>query len=190
METTKKNGILTIPNLLSFFRLCLIPIIVWLYSTEDGNHDALALLILSGLTDVADGIIARKCGMVSDFGKAFDPIADKLTQLAMLFCLCKRFPRMLMPFVVLIIKEITAGILGLVTIQKTDSVPSAVWHGKLTTLLLYTVIGLHLLWNGIPHAVSDVCILLCTGMMLVSAVLYGIKNVRAIRRQSKGERTA
>ena len=97
---------------------------------------------------------------------------------------------MLMPFVILAIKEITAGILGLVTIQKTDSVPSAVWHGKLTTLLLYTVIGLHLLWNGIPHAVSDVCILLCTGMMLVSAVLYGIKNVRAIRRQSKGERTA
>lgn len=185
METTKKNGIMTIPNLLSLFRLCLIPLIVWLYGTEESNLDALLLLILSGLTDVADGIIARKCGMVSDFGKAFDPIADKLTQLAMLFCLCKRFPRMLIPLVVLAVKELTAGILGLVTIKKTASVPSAVWHGKLTTLFLYATIGLHFLWTGIPRAVSDACIVLCTGMMLVSAVLYGIKNVRAMQKHSQ-----
>lgn len=185
METTKKNGIMTIPNLLSLFRLCLIPLIIWMYDAKGNNHDALLLLLLSGLTDVADGIIARRCGMVSDFGKVFDPIADKLTQLAMLFCLFRRFPRMLIPFVVLTVKEAVAAVLGLITVKKTDSVPSAVWHGKLTTLFLYATIGLHLIWSGIPHIVSDACIALCTGMMLVSAVLYGIKNVRAIQKHSQ-----
>lgn len=180
MERIKRYGVFSIPNLLSLFRLCLIPVIVLLY--RDGEHGpALAVLILSGVTDIADGIIARKYDMVSDFGKAFDPFADKLTQLAMLFCLLRRFPHMLIPFVVLAIKELTAGILGLITIKKTDSVPSARWHGKLTTLFLYASIGLHLIWNGIPPLVSDACILLCTGMMCLSAVLYGIRNLRAMQ---------
>ena len=185
---SKKRELLTIPNLLSLFRLCLIPIIVWMYDAEGDNLDALLLLILSGVTDIADGIIARRFDMVSDFGKAFDPIADKLTQLAMLFCLVRRFPRMLVLLILLAVKEISAGALGLVTIKKTENVPSAVWHGKLTTLFLYATIGLHLLWNGILPIVSDLCILLCMCMMLVSAVLYGIKNIRAIC--AKGDHAA
>lgn len=64
------------------------------------------VLLLSGLTDVVDGIIARKCNMISDFGKAFDPIADKLTQAAMLCCLVVRFNYMLIPLGMLVIKEV------------------------------------------------------------------------------------
>lgn len=76
IESGYKNKILTIPNVLSFFRLCLIPIIVWLYISKEDYFWTLMVLLFSGLTDVVDGIIARKCNMISDFGKAFDPIAD------------------------------------------------------------------------------------------------------------------
>ena len=126
MEEKYKHKMITIPNLLSLFRLLLIPVVVWLYTVK---HDPLwtcVILVLSGITDVVDGIIARKCHMVSDLGKALDPVADKLTQIAMLFCLVTRFVWMLLPLCVMIVKELAAGILGLVVIRKTGKVDGAV----------------------------------------------------------------
>ena len=101
-----KQQILTVPNLLSFFRLLLIPVIVWLYCSKEAYGLALVVLILSALTDIADGIIARKFHLVSDFGKALDPIADKLTQIATMGCLLQRFPHMWLPLGILVVKEV------------------------------------------------------------------------------------
>lgn len=181
-----QKKILTIPNVLSFFRLCLIPVIVWLYCVEEDSLWTMLVLILSGVTDVVDGIIARRCGMVSDFGKAFDPVADKLTQIAMLFCLVTRFPLMMIPLVILVIKEIIAAVTGLLTIKKTNEVMGAVWHGKATTVLLYAMMVIHLAWFHIPAAVSHLLIGLCTGMMLISAVLYTTRNIKVIIAAQKG----
>jgi len=141
----------------------------------------LLVLVLSGITDVADGFIARKFNMVSDFGKAFDPVADKLTQIGVMFCLVKRFSFMKIPLVILVVKELFAGITGLITIRKTGKVMGAVWHGKLTTVLLYSMMALHIVWFNIPERISDISIFLCTIMMLTSAVLYGIRNIEMIR---------
>ena len=126
MEDEHKNKIITIPNMLSLFRLLLIPVIMWLYIVKEDPALTTVILALSGITDIVDGIIARKCHMVSDFGKAFDPVADKLTQIAMLFCLVSRFKWMLLPLCVMVIKEVTAGILGLLVIRKTGKVDGAV----------------------------------------------------------------
>ena len=100
-----QNKIITIPNILSFFRICLIPVIVWLYNVKQDYLWTLFILLLSAVTDIVDGIIARKCNMISDFGKAFDPVADKLTQMAMLFCLVSRFPYMMIPLCFLWLKK-------------------------------------------------------------------------------------
>ena len=96
-ENKTENKILTIPNLLSLFRLILIPVIIWLYWFRKDYFPAGVLLIISGLTDLADGYIARHFNAVSNVGKILDPIADKLTQAAMLFCLVTRFPLMRRP---------------------------------------------------------------------------------------------
>lgn len=176
---------LTIPNLLSLFRLCLIPVIVWLYSFKQDYLWTMLVLLLSGATDIIDGIIARKFNMISDFGKAFDPIADKLTQIAMLFCLVFRFPYMTIPLVVLVIKEITAAIINLLAIKKTSVVMGAVWHGKLTTVLLYSMMIIHLIWYNIPLVVSNILIVVCTVMMLISAVLYTKKNMKVLSQRKK-----
>ena len=170
----------TIPNLLSFFRLCLIPVMVWLYTVRENYIFTMLVLVLSGITDVADGIIARKLNMVSDFGKAFDPIADKLTQVAMMFCLVTRFPWMILPLVLMVIKELFTGITGLLTIRKTGKVEGAVRHGKVTTVLLYTMMGIHLVWFAIPPLLSGFLIGISTGMMLLSAVGYGIRNIKML----------
>ena len=180
MKDKYKHKIITIPNVLSFFRLLLIPVIVWLYIVKKDPIWTMAVLALSGITDIVDGIIARKCNMISDFGKAFDPVADKLTQIAMLFCLVSRFKWMLLPLCVLVVKEITAGILGLLVIRKTGKVDGAVWHGKATTVSLYSMMSIHLIWFHIPGVVSGILIGACTALALLSAFLYTRENVKKL----------
>ena len=107
-----KNKIITMPNILSFFRLCLIPLIIWLYCVKQEYVWTFFVVGFSGLTDVVDGFIARRFNMISNFGKALDPIADKLTQLAMLVCLGLRFPWMFMLAAFLAAKELTTGIIA------------------------------------------------------------------------------
>lgn len=175
------NKILTIPNLLSFFRLCLIPVIVWLYCFQENYLGTTLVVALSGLTDLADGFIARRFDMVSDFGKAFDPVADKLTQLAVLFCLVARFRHMLLPLIVLTVKELFTGLTSLLAIRRTGTIEGADWHGKITTVLLYATMLVHLLWYRIPLSVSWAMTGLCTAMMLVSAVLYAVRNLTILR---------
>lgn len=184
VENKYQKKILTIPNLLSLFRLCLIPVIVWLYISKEDYLLTLLVLTLSGLTDIVDGIVARKCNMISDFGKVFDPIADKLTQTATLLCLVTRFKYMIVPLVLLIVKEVCTGITGLISIKKTKTVKGAVWHGKLTTVCLYLLMAVHLIWFNISDAVSLILISVCVGIMLMSFILYLLQNIRAIKRRT------
>lgn len=159
------DKIFTIPNALSLLRLCLIPLFVWLYCTKQNYVGTTIVLLVSGLTDIIDGFIARKFNMVSNLGKALDPVADKLTQGAMLFCLLTNFPYMLIPLILLVIKEIFSAVTGLVVIRKTGKVYGAEWHGKLTTCTIYAMILLHLVWPAIPFEGSVVCIALSIGIM-------------------------
>ncbi len=180
-----QNKIITIPNILSFFRLCLIPVIIWLYTVKKNDISAGAVLILSGATDVVDGFIARHFHMISNLGKVLDPIADKLTQAAMLFCLCTRFPLMVLPLALMVLKEAFMGITGLLIIRKTKSVFGADWHGKAATVLLYATMIIHVFWYQIPVAVSDVLIGACTVMIFISFVLYARHNIQLLKEQPK-----
>ena len=182
---SSQSRILTIPNLLSLFRLCLIPVFMWLYCVEKNYLWTGIVLIISGLTDTVDGIIARKFNMISDLGKVLDPIADKVTQAAMLFCLLTRFPLMIAPLALMVVKEFFMGVTGLMVIQKTGKVFGADWHGKVNTWLLYAMMILHVFWYNIPDIVSKVLIGICVVMMLISLVLYGRHNLKALREKKK-----
>lgn len=184
-ERKSENKILTIPNLLSLFRLILIPVIVWLYWFRKEYFPAGILLIVSGLTDLADGYIARHFNAVSNVGKILDPIADKLTQAAMLFCLVTRFPLMAAPFGFLVIKEIFIGTTGLLMIRKTGKVVGADLHGKVATTLLYAMMILHIFWIDIPSTVSAVSILICLVSMAFTLLTYGSRNMRVLQGQEK-----
>lgn len=179
-----KRQILTVPNLLSLLRLLMIPLFVWLYLHGYEGWTA-AVLILSGVTDVVDGFIARHFGQVSDVGKALDPVADKLTQAAMLLCLMSVYPMMIVPFLLLAVKEIFAAVSGMIVIRRTGYVPGAEWHGKVTTLLLYGMMIIHVVWQDIPGWMSNVLNGGCVVMMLISLVLYARRNIRTIRSAEK-----
>lgn len=180
----EKKNIWTIPNILSMVRLLMIPLIIWLYIGEKNYIWTGIVLALSALTDIVDGYIARHYNQISNFGKALDPVADKLTQIAMLFCLSTNHPKMWVPVILLIIKEISAGILGLIILKKKSEVHGAVWHGKVTTVLLYSMMVLHAIWADIPEVLSTVLICGCVVMMLISLVLYTKKNIGILRAKS------
>lgn len=186
MEPTNQyqKKIITIPNILSVFRLCLIPVIMWFYIGKQDYLWTLVMLIASALTDIVDGMIARKYNMVSDLGKALDPVADKLTQIAMLFCLISRFPYMIYPFAILVFKEVCTGITSLISIKRTSTVKGAVWHGKLTTVSLYAMMAVHLFWYNIPNTVSLIMVGVCIGIMLMSFIMYTVQNIKAIKNKT------
>ena len=177
----KENKFLTVPNVLSLFRIALIPVIVWLYAISCNMVWSGVVLIVSGLTDIADGWIARHYNMVSEVGKALDPIADKLTQGAVLLCMIFRYPLLVFPFILLLAKEAFVGVTGLLLIQKSGAVYGAEWHGKAATCLIYAVLLLHLFWTEIPLAATLVSVIMASGMMLISLFLYGMRNLKLLK---------
>ena len=183
-----KNKIITIPNILSTVRLLMIPFMLWAYCVLDSPAITAILVVLSGLTDVVDGFIARRFNMISDLGKALDPVADKLTQIAILFCLVTRFPLILLPLVLIIIKEISSGVLRAIILHKANEVEGAVWHGKANTVILYTVMFIHIVWYNIPLAVSAIFIFASTAMMLLSFVLYSVYCIKRLAEISREAR--
>lgn len=106
----RKDQVLTIPNLLSVIRLALIPLIVWLYIGKQEYSAAVAVILISGATDIIDGFIARKFNMVSDLGKILDPVADKLTQATVILCLTVKYRWMRGLIVLFVVKEPCSGI--------------------------------------------------------------------------------
>jgi len=175
---TKSKNILTIPNLLTMFRIVLIPVIVWFYFFCDKTYVAASFLVVSGITDIADGFIARHFNMVSDFGKALDPVADKLTQFVVLICLVTTSKWMIVPCLFLMIKEFISAFTALKAIRKTGKVEGATWHGKLSTVILYLMIFVHMIWQNVPEYVSIAFVAVSVAMMMFSLIKYNVRNVR------------
>lgn len=168
----KKDQIFTLPNLLSIIRLMLIPVIVYLYCFEEQYIAAMAIIIISGLTDVVDGIIARKFDMVSDFGKILDPIADKLTQITVIFCIATRVSEVWLLVGMFVIKETVMLIMGMVAIKKLDSVNSAKWYGKANTVILYAAMVLFMIFPEMDNAFSSAVVITCAVSLVLSLGLY------------------
>lgn len=171
-ELFRKNQIFTIPNLLSTARLLLIPLIVILYL--DGNsYGAFGVIVLSGLTDLVDGFVARRFNMMSELGKLLDPAADKLTQAALFVCLASRYSLMWVLFGIFALKEIGMMIMGAIDIKKTDSVTGAKWHGKINTALVYATLMLLMLLPDLDPTVANAVLIFDAAVMITSFSLYG-----------------
>lgn len=177
----KRKQIFTIPNLLSFFRLLLIPVIAWLYCWKGDYPLTAFVLVLSGATDIADGFIARHFDMVSDLGKVLDPVADKLTQTVALVCLLTRFQAIWWLLGVLVFKETVMTVMGILVIHRTKAVYSAAWHGKLATCVLYAVIFTHIVWYNISQPVSALLAAAGIACILLSLILYTAANLRRLK---------
>ncbi len=183
-----KKQILTIPNLLSLFRILLIPLILWLYIGLNEYYWTIVVIAISGLSDVIDGFIARHFNQVSDFGKALDPIADKLTQGSLILCLTTRYPWMIALIIIFILKEVVMSIMGLIIFKKDNSMNSAKWHGKVATAFLYISLCVLILFPEMHIIVVNIIIIIAIALIINSLVLYLIFYTNILLRRRKEEK--
>lgn len=140
-KKVKAKDFLTIPNLLSVFRIVLIVPFVYFF-LEKNYVLAAAALIVSGLTDACDGFIARTFNQVTELGKMLDPIADKLTLIAIMVCITIFTPIVLPVMIVLILKDVVMIIGGSRLIKTGIAPPAAKWYGKAGTFVFYVSVCL------------------------------------------------
>lgn len=108
-----KREYFSIPNLMGYFRILLIPIYLIVYIRADSVRDyqiAAGIMVLSFLSDFLDGKIARRFNMVTEFGKILDPIADKMTQGTLALSFTFRYPAMGVLLLLFLLKETIMGI--------------------------------------------------------------------------------
>lgn len=149
-----KKEILTIPNMLSLFRLILIPIYIAIYLNAQEDSDyylAAGILAVSCLTDLVDGKIARHFNMVSTIGKILDPLADKATQLTLIVCLALKHSALWYIVAIFVVKEGFQVIAGGITFRKGRMLKGALISGKICTAVLFLSLILMVMIPRIPE---------------------------------------
>lgn len=173
-----RNKNLTVPNALSVLRIVLVPFFAWAFLT---GHTIIAtvLLIVSGLSDCFDGLIARRFDQVTELGKMLDPLADKITQGVVALCLGIKFPIVLPLLLVFVVKEIAMLVCAGILLKNHKKPGAAKWYGKVGTAMFYVSVTVIVLMSRAFHvpepvfqAVSFTLLIATAAMMLYAAFKY------------------
>ena len=196
MSNEKKNEVIskdlmTIPNAISFFRIILITpfvalFIVGRYLTKDYTP-AIIVLVISGISDFFDGFIARRFHQESELGKVLDPLADKLTLIAVGICMICIEPYVLPLMIVMVVKDILMIIGGTIIINQGIIPPKSSWYGKISTFMFYVSVVLVVamaIFDFRNETLSFTVLGVTAGMMIFSLVNYAIIFFR-IQKQQK-----
>lgn len=178
----------SIPNIMSYFRLALIPLYLVVYFSAETDRDyayAAAVIAVSGLTDMLDGKIARHFNMITEWGKFIDPVADKLTFAAIALSMSFRFPLMGVVFGLYVVKELYMLAMGAVMLRRGFRMDGAQWYGKVCTAVTYAVVFLLLVIPGMPEQVSSTLIGICLAVTIAAFVGYIGFYARAWKNLSK-----
>ena len=161
-----------IPNILTVLRFLLIPAILQ-FLVHDQFILAIIFLTLSGITDILDGTIARKFNFITNFGKLIDPLADKITQLSILWMLVSKNIIPLWILVIVLLKEATM-VAGASFLYGKELVVSSKWYGKASTVLFYLAIVLSMIFKDlqIQNGIDLIIYYVAITMTMFSLVMY------------------
>ena len=182
---------LNVPNALSLLRILIVPLFVVAYFSKSWpNHIvwAIAILVFSGLTDVVDGIIARRFNMITELGQVLDPVADKLTQGAVVISLAVVHPQFVFLFILLAAKELSM-LLALVRLMKANHKPiAAEWWGKLSTVVVFCSMALTLIFYDLLDLNLPDFIL--TALIVIAGIclVFSLFNYYPIYKQLEDEK--
>ncbi|MBP5555403.1 MAG: CDP-diacylglycerol--glycerol-3-phosphate 3-phosphatidyltransferase [Lachnospiraceae bacterium] len=185
-----KSTIWNVPNILTMVRVCLIvPFVVLLLGGQKGwfgNNllipDILAdiIFIIASLTDMLDGKLARRMGLVTNFGKFMDPLADKLLVCTALVALqaMNRIPAWIV--MIIIAREFIISGFRLVAAE-AGKVIAASWWGKFKTtfqmiMVIMMIVEPILVLFGLPVIVVDIVMYVALALTVISLVDYLVKN--------------
>ena len=185
-----KSSIWNVPNILTMVRVCLIiPFVVLLLGGQKGWFgsnllipDILAdiIFIIASLTDMLDGKLARKMGLVTNFGKFMDPLADKLLVCTALVALqaMNRIPAWIV--MIIIAREFIISGFRLVAAE-AGKVIAASWWGKFKTtfqmiMVIVMIVEPILVLFGLPVIVVDILMYVALALTVISLIDYLVKN--------------
>ena len=171
-----KKEILTIPNMLSLFRLILIPVYVTIYLNAQDNifdyYIAAGILAVSCLTDLIDGKIARHFNMVSTVGKILDPFADKATQFTLIVCLAVNYNILWYIVGLFVVKEMFQLVAGSITLRKGRMLKGALLSGKICTTVLFVSLIFMIMVPNLPNTTVYTIAAVDAIFMLISFANY------------------
>ena len=170
-----KKDIFTIPNLLSLFRLLLIPVYIVIYLNAEDAADyylAAGILTVSCLTDLIDGKIARHFNMITSLGKLLDPVADKATQFALILCLTMKHKVLRYIMALFILKESFQLIAGGILLRKKRMLKGALISGKVCTTVLFISLILMVMLPELNNRIINIIAIIDLVFMLVAFIEY------------------
>jgi len=170
-----KKEILTIPNLLSLFRLVLIPVYVTIYLNATTTKEyflAGSILAVSCLTDMIDGQIARRYNMISNVGKLLDPFADKATQFTLTLCLSLKYPILHPVLAMFLAKEIFQLIAFIIHFRRGKALPGSIFAGRLCTTVLFVSLIAMVLFPDMNPVMVDAIAVTDTVFLGIAFVSY------------------
>lgn len=184
----KPKDLVTVPNLITYVRFLLVPPFIYFFLKE--NYILAGVMIgLSGLSDCFDGFFARRLNQVTSLGKILDPIADKVTLIAVAVCMLIYMPSILPIMLVLVAKEFLMLLGGFVLLIKKIAPPPANVFGKVATLVFYFTICIIIFLKAVFQIEIMWLILigsiLVAVAMLVALVQYAVIFVRLLRENKK-----
>ena len=178
MKRFQKKDLFTIPNMICYLRLLLIPVFSAVYihaiktDSSGGYLWAAGIVLFSSFTDLFDGMIARKFNQVTELGKVLDPVADKLTHGALALCLAFRYPLMWALLALMAVKEGYMAIMGLHFLKKDKMLDGAMWFGKVCTATLFAVLFSLFLFYKMKPVTANILIVGMMAVMLITLILY------------------
>lgn len=170
-----KKEILSIPNLLSLFRLALIPVYMVIYfnaSEPSHYYVSAAILAVSCLTDLIDGKIARHFNMITTLGILLDPVADKATQFTLILCLAMRYPILWYLVALFVVKEGFQLIAGSMILRKGKMLDGALITGKICTTVLFVSLILMVMIPTMSEKQVSIIALIDACFMIISFIGY------------------
>lgn len=188
MKKELRKQIFSIPNILSYIRFVLAFLFAYVYLNANDTKDyylAAIIIAVSGLTDCMDGFIARKFNMITEIGKVVDPIADKTTQGVLALCLMEKYKLMVPLLILFVIKESYMGIVGLKVIRHSGQNCGAMWYGKISTIVMYAVMLVLLVFPNINAIIGNILIIVCISFMILSFVMYILRYSKILKEDYK-----
>ena len=146
-----------VPNILSFFRICLVPVFIIVYFLDERDIKVYAILVyaIAGFSDFLDGYFARRFDAQSGLGKLLDPLGDKLMTFTVLVCITITKQILLWAVLVFFVKEVLMGIGGLVLHKKAHvELPPANFIGKAATVVFFIVCVVLMLLKDLPDSIA------------------------------------
>jgi CDP-diacylglycerol---glycerol-3-phosphate 3-phosphatidyltransferase len=182
-------GLVNAANALTVLRLVLVPVFVACLLAGGTGWRVAAFVVfgVASVTDLLDGRLARSRGLITDFGKIADPIADKALTGAALVTLSALGELAWWVTAVILAREISVTLLRFWVIRR--GVIAASRGGKLKTLLQVVAIALYVL-PGPPAVVREVVMAAAVAVTVVTGVDYAVRAVRLRRRPPAGAGTA